>query len=86
MTDYFETAKKIIRKHEERRKLPPCKCGLYTFPHRRSDRCDDFELEAREAREEMERGLRTKAEWDAEELSLHDRAEARAINSTEAAA
>lgn len=81
MTDYFETAKKIIREHEDRRKLPPCKCGLYAFPHRRSARCEDYELEALETQAEMNYGERTQAEIDAEELALFNRAEASAINS-----
>lgn len=73
--DYFAVATSIVRKDAQKRL--PCRCGLYSFPHRRSDRCDDAEREALDAQSEMQ----TKAEWDAEELALFDRAEARAINS-----
>lgn len=74
--DYFAVATAIVRKDAEKRFVAPCRCGLYSFPHRRSDRCDDAEREALDVQAEMQ----TQADWDAEELALFDRAEARAIN------
>jgi hypothetical protein len=47
--------------------MNPCTCPLYTFPHRRSDRCEDYEMEAKDAAKEIEmaRYLFDKAESDA---------------------
>lgn len=53
-----------------------CRCELYRFPHRRSERCAAAEREALDAKA----GPQTKADWDAEELACFNRAEADAIN------
>lgn len=57
-------------------KARPCNCPRYTFPHRRSDRCDDAEMEAMDVLQEQ-----TREQWEAEERWCFDHAEAEAINS-----
>jgi len=59
-------------------KPTPCRCKLYKFPHRRSDRCDNAEAEALDV---PRYGVTKLNADDALELALFDRAEARAINS-----
>ena len=78
MTDYFKLATGLARVEAAvtLAKVKPCRCPLYSFPHRRSDRCDDAEMEALDAQTEMQ----TKADWGREELLCFDAAEARAIN------
>lgn len=57
-----------------------CCCSAYTFPHRSgSGWCPGIEAAARD--ELAGHDERTRQDIDAEMLALHDRAEARAINS-----
>lgn len=74
--DYFAIAAGIVRAHESaRRAAPPCHCNHYPFPHRRDATCIEM------ADAEDDSAERTLDEINAEMLALHDRAEARAINS-----
>jgi hypothetical protein len=87
-TDYFKlatglaraegkaTLQRVAAKATVMRDKKLCGCTAYEFPHRPgSGLCPAPEVEA------TRYGVQKHNVWDAEELALFDRAEARAINS-----
>jgi len=49
-----------------------CRCGLYRFPHRKSDRCDDYADEMRDVADEISSRSRDLADFERTEAAAYN--------------